>query len=94
MSYTAATVMLFSAVSIRAAPAICLMFSLKTTNRLCMLIFLRRYFYKGIKCMQVPYTATFFGAVSIRAAIFIGGRFFEIYIHYGVFNRGTNLVTV
>ena len=57
MSLTAAIVMLFSAVSIRAAPAIYYMFSQKTANRLCMLLFLRRHFYKGKK--QVPYCNVF-----------------------------------
>ena len=33
------------------------------------------YFFKGK--MQVPYTAMFFSAVSIRAAIFMARRFFE-----------------
>ena len=56
-------------------------------------IFLRRHFHKGK--MQAPYTAMFFFAVSIRVAIlFMARHFFEIYAHYGVFNRGTNLVSV
>ena len=36
----------------------------------------------------------FFNAVSIRTAIFTTRCFSEIYIHYEVFNRGTNLVSV
>ena len=36
----------------------------------------------------------FFSAVSLRAAILMAGSFSEIYIHHGVFNRGTNLVSV
>ena len=36
----------------------------------------------------------FFSAVSIRAAILTTRSFSEIYIHHGVFNHGTNLVSM
>ena len=61
-------------------------------NRLCMFILLIHHFYNGK--IQVYHTAVFFSAVSMKARIFMTGSFSEIYVHHGVFNRGTNLVSV
>ena len=60
----------------------------------------QRCFKKGVlvsaKKTDCAYTILqcFFSAVFIKAAIFMIGSFSKIYLHYGVFNRGTNLVSV
>ena len=55
-----------------------------------MLLFLRRHYGE----IHWYHNEMFFSAVSMRAAIFKATSFSEIYLHYGVFNRGTNLVSV
>ena len=57
-----------------------------------MFIYLRSHFYHSE--IQVYILQCYFNAVSISAVILMVGSFSKIYIYYGVFNRGTNLVSM